>query len=35
MAAEQVRQRAEDPLPVLLDFPYNDDTPIKVVKINK
>jgi len=35
MAVEQVRQRAKDPLPVPLDFPYNDDTPTKEVKINK
>jgi len=35
MAVEQVRQRAKDPLPVLLDSPYNDDTPIKVVKVIK
>ena len=35
MAVEQVRQRAKDPLLVLLDFPYNDDTPTKVVKVIK
>jgi len=34
-AVEQVRQPAKDPFPVLLDFPYNDDTPIKEVKIIK
>jgi len=34
-AVEQVRQPAKDPLPVLLDFPYDDDTPIKEVKIIK
>jgi len=34
-AVEQVRQLAKDPFPVLLDFPYNDDTPIKEVEIMK
>ena len=34
-AVEQVRQPAKDPFPVLVDFPYNDDTPIKEVKIIK
>ena len=34
-AVEQVRQPAKDPFPVLLDFPYDDDTPIKEVKIIK
>ena len=34
-AVEQVRQPAKDPFPVLLDFPYDDDTPIKEVKIMK
>jgi len=30
-----VEQPAKDPFLVLLDFPYNDDTPIKEVKIIK
>ena len=34
-AVEQVRQLAKDPFPVILDSPYNDDTPIKEVKIMK
>jgi len=34
-AVEQDRQLAKDPFPVILDFPYNDATPIKEVKIMK